>query len=293
MLRQVYILREGNILYEKNFGRTLTFENFQSIYQEIQQDVSRGLLEEFGSSYFFKYRIIYTVDMNTKTLFIFIVGFNDDIEQVKIELNKLKKEFIHTFGDSLESLDLSLLEMLNPTVESIHRNIKTKISLVGFSGVGKTTIATGLMGALADAVLAKGGYVIGVIPTFFNTDRLVHTNLSELHVVESMHIRKARMADLADGFIALPGGFGTLEELSEILTWAQIGLHRKPVGVLNVDGYYDPLMAFIEHAHAEVFLYTEHRRLLLADPSPQQLLETMQSFRTPENLSRWVDRSEA
>lgn len=168
-------------------------------------------------------------------------------------------------------------EMGQALVEGGHRLV--------FGGGG-----TGLMGALADAVLAKGGYVIGVIPTFFNTDRLVHTNLSELHVVESMHIRKARMADLADGFIALPGGFGTLEELSEILTWAQIGLHRKPVGVLNVDGYYDPLLAFIEHAYAEGFLYTEHRHLLLADPSPQQLLKTMQSFRTPENLSRWVDR---
>ena len=140
MLRQVYILKDGNILYEKNFGRTLTFENFQSIYQQIQDDVSRGLLEEFGSSYFFKYRIVYTLDQESKCLFIFIIGFSDDMEQVKLELNKLKLEFVNTFADSLESLDLSLLEMLNPIVESIHRNIKTKISLVGFSGVGKTTI---------------------------------------------------------------------------------------------------------------------------------------------------------
>jgi len=150
---------------------------------------------------------------------------------------------------------------------------------------------TGLMGALADAVLDQNGYVIGVIPEFFNTAALVHSGLSELQVVETMHVRKARMADLADGFIALPGGFGTVEELFEILTWSQIGLHRKPVGMLNVDGYYDPLLAFIEHAYEEGFLYTEHRRLLLSESTPQLLFDSMQAYQTPANLSRWVDRT--
>ncbi|MBN2555564.1 MAG: TIGR00730 family Rossman fold protein [Anaerolineales bacterium] len=149
---------------------------------------------------------------------------------------------------------------------------------------------TGLMGALADAALAHGGYVVGIIPDFFNTEQLVHTGLSELHVVESMHIRKARMAEMSDGFIALPGGFGTFEEIFEILTWAQIGLHQKPVAVCNVHGYFEPLLDLIEHARDEGFLYAEHRSLLLDDSEPERLLQKMASFRTPENLSRWVDR---
>ncbi|MFW9950363.1 MAG: ADP-ribosylation factor-like protein [Candidatus Thorarchaeota archaeon] len=133
MLRQVYILKDGNIFYEKNFGRNLTSENFQSIFEEIKSQISHGLFGEYGSSYFFKYQILYTIDVNLNLIFILIIGFND-------VLKKLKKEFTESFGDTLENLDLALLEILNPVVEKIHRNIKTKISLVGFSGVGKTTI---------------------------------------------------------------------------------------------------------------------------------------------------------
>jgi len=140
MLRQVYILKEGNIIYEKDFGKALSFENFQSIYQEIDAEVSRGLIDDYGSTHFFKYRIIYTVDTELNLLFIFIIGFNDDIETVKRELKKLKTEFLVSFGDILDNLDLSLLELFDPMIESIHKKIKTKISLVGFSGVGKTTI---------------------------------------------------------------------------------------------------------------------------------------------------------
>ncbi len=140
MLRQVYILKDGNIIYEKNFGRNLTFENFQSIYEEIKIQASYGFFDDFGTSYFFKYQILYTIDKDLGVTFMFIIGLNDDLEQVKFELKKLKKEFVESFGDSLDNLDLTLLEILNPIVESIHKNIKTKISLVGFSGVGKTTI---------------------------------------------------------------------------------------------------------------------------------------------------------
>jgi small GTP-binding protein len=136
----VYILKEGNIIYEKDFGKVLSFENFQSIYQEIDGEVSRGLIDDFGSTHFFKYRIIYTVDTELDLIFIFIIGFNDDIETVKRELKKLKTEFLVSFGDILDNLDLSLLELFNPMIESIHKKIRTKISLVGFSGVGKTTI---------------------------------------------------------------------------------------------------------------------------------------------------------
>jgi small GTP-binding protein len=136
----VYILKEGTIIYEKDFGKVLSFENFQSIYQEIDAEVSRGLIDDYGSTHFFKYRIIYTVDTELNLLFIFIIGFNDDIETVKRELKKLKTEFLVSFGDILDNFDVSLLELFDPMIESIHKKIRTKISLVGFSGVGKTTI---------------------------------------------------------------------------------------------------------------------------------------------------------
>jgi len=140
MLRQVYILKGGNIIYQRDFGKALTFENFQSIYHEIETEVSRGLLDDFGNTHFFKHRLIYTVDSELDLIFIFIIGFNDDIETVKRELKKLKTEFLISFGDILDNLDLSLLEIFDPLIVSIHKKIKTKISLVGFSGVGKTTI---------------------------------------------------------------------------------------------------------------------------------------------------------
>ena len=140
MLRQVYILKKDNIIYEKDFGKVLSFENFQSIYQEIDAQVSRGLIDDYGSTHFFKYRIIYTAHIELDLLFIFIIGFNDDIETVKRELKKLKTEFLVSFGDIIDNLDLSLLELFDPMIESIHKKIRTKISLVGFSGVGKTTI---------------------------------------------------------------------------------------------------------------------------------------------------------
>jgi uncharacterized protein (TIGR00730 family) len=149
---------------------------------------------------------------------------------------------------------------------------------------------TGLMGALADAVLAGGAHVIGITPESFNTPQLIHPNLAELHVVKTMHERKALMVDISDAFIALPGGFGTLEELFEILCWAQVGLHDKPVGVLDSLGYFGPLHKLIEHAREEGFIYAEHRALLIHDADPDALLDRMAIYQPPAGLERWVNR---
>jgi uncharacterized protein (TIGR00730 family) len=149
----------------------------------------------------------------------------------------------------------------------------------------------GLMGTVADAALAAGGEAIGVIPEALVAREVAHSGLTELHVVESMHERKALMADLADAFVALPGGLGTLEELFEILTWAQLGLHRKPSGLVNVAGYYDGLVAFLAHAVAERLLRPEHAELLLVDERPAPLLDRLATTRPPV-LPKWIDRSE-
>ncbi len=133
----------------------------------------------------------------------------------------------------------------------------------------------GLMGVLADNVLAAGGEAIGVLPKGLFLREVAHAGLSELHEVGSMHKRKALMADLADGFIALPGGLGTFDELFEITTWAQIGLHRKPIGLLNVDDYYAPLLALVEHAIAEGFIPEGQSSLLLRAADPATLLDEM------------------
>jgi len=135
----------------------------------------------------------------------------------------------------------------------------------------------GLMGVIADAVLAGGGEVIGVIPESMVARELAHTGVTQLHVVPGMHERKARMATFADAFIALPGGYGTFEELFEVITWAQIGLHRKPIGLLNVAGYFDALRALVEHAIAEGFIRSEHRHLLTIADDPAALLDTFGS----------------
>jgi uncharacterized protein (TIGR00730 family) len=150
--------------------------------------------------------------------------------------------------------------------------------------------SSGMMGAVANAALQNEGQVIGVIPTLFNTPQLAHTGLTRMEVVADMHQRKARMASLADAFIALPGGFGTLEELFEIVTWAQIGLHAKPIGLLNVDHYFDPLLAMIETARREGFIYKEHPALLAVAPEPERLLDQLAAYTPPHNLARWVDR---
>jgi hypothetical protein len=150
--------------------------------------------------------------------------------------------------------------------------------------------SSGLMGAVADSALAKGGEVIGVIPEHFNTKELAHMGLTRLEVVDDMHQRKARMIELADAFIALPGGFGTMEELFEVLTWSQIGLHRKAIGLLNVDGYYDALLEFLSHASEEGFAFNEHQGLYRQSDKADTLLDQLANFESPDGLERWLDR---
>jgi uncharacterized protein (TIGR00730 family) len=147
----------------------------------------------------------------------------------------------------------------------------------------------GLMGILADSVLDSGGSVIGVIPQALVDKELAHERLSELQVVTTMHQRKARMADLADGFLALPGAFGTADELFEILTWAQLGLHAKPIGLLNVAGYFDALRAWLDHAVREGFLRPAHCQLLLEEEDPDRLLDRLEQYRPISEVPKWID----
>jgi uncharacterized protein (TIGR00730 family) len=148
----------------------------------------------------------------------------------------------------------------------------------------------GIMGALADAVLAAGGEIIGVIPGLLVEAEVAHPGLTELRVTSSMHERKAAMADLADGFITLPGGLGTLEEFAEIVTWAQLGLHAKPTGLLNLLGYYDGLLGFLDHATDERFVRPDHREQILARPSAAELLAAMDGWSAPPRAAaKWID----
>lgn len=149
----------------------------------------------------------------------------------------------------------------------------------------------GLMGAVADAVLAAGGEAIGVIPEALMAREVGHNGLTLLHVVRTMHERKALMADLCDGFIALPGGFGTFEEFCEVLTWSQLGIHPKPCGLLNVSGYYDALLSLFDHATAEGFVPGKHRSLVITDTDPARLLDRFATF-TPPTTSKWIGLDE-
>jgi uncharacterized protein (TIGR00730 family) len=149
----------------------------------------------------------------------------------------------------------------------------------------------GMMGVLADAVLESHGRVIGVIPESLMAREVGHPGLTELRVVKSMHERKALMSDLSDGFIAMPGGFGTFEEFCEVVTWSQLGIQSKPCGLLNVEGYYDPLLALFDHAVREGFLREENRRLVLEDRDPVWLLEKFASF-VPQAVDKWIDSAQ-
>ena len=150
----------------------------------------------------------------------------------------------------------------------------------------------GLMREVADAATAAGGTVIGIIPRHLLRKEIAHQGLSELLVVDSMHIRKATMNDLSDGFVVLPGGYGTWEEWFETVTWAQLGLHRKPCGLLNVHGYFDPLLTFIEHTVAERFVRREHAAMLSVASTPADLLDLFITW-TPPTIAKWIDRGSA
>ena len=148
----------------------------------------------------------------------------------------------------------------------------------------------GLMGVVADAVLAAHGTAVGVIPHSMVERELAHARLTELHIVETMHQRKALMADRADAFAALPGGFGTGDELFEILTWGQLRIHAKPIGLLNTAGFFDPLLAWLDHMVGEGFLKQKHRDLVLVAEEPEQLLEQLQTWQAPLAAEKALDR---
>ena len=151
--------------------------------------------------------------------------------------------------------------------------------------------SVGVMGAVADAVLKKGGQAIGVIPLALATREVAHSGLDELFVVDSMHERKAKMAELSDGFIALPGGWGTIEEIFEMLTWAQLGLHQKPCGLLNISGYYDHLFSFLEHAIDQRFVREEYRPMIMMEQTAGGLLDRYQSYQAP-SVKKWIGPEE-
>jgi uncharacterized protein (TIGR00730 family) len=166
-----------------------------------------------------------------------------------------------------------------------HEMVARGLDLV-YGGAG-----IGVMGAVADAVLERGGAVTGVIPYSLSTKEVAHDGLTELIVVSSMHERKAKMADLADAFVALPGGWGTCEEIFEMLTWAQLGFHEKPCGLLNVAGYYDSLFAFLEHAVVERFVREEYRPMMIMEDNPAALLDRFAVYQAPQ-VRKWLGPEE-
>lgn len=147
--------------------------------------------------------------------------------------------------------------------------------------------SVGLMGIVADAVVDAGGHVTGVIPEFLATRELLHERLDEVILTRDMHARKARMSDLADAFVALPGGLGTFEELFEVLTWAQLGLHARPIGLLNTADYFSPLVAMVDRAITEGFCRPEHRQLFLVDDRADRLLDRLHTFQPPA-VRKWI-----
>jgi uncharacterized protein (TIGR00730 family) len=176
----------------------------------------------------------------------------------------------------------------DPAYAATARALGTELAHRGL-GLVYGGASVGLMGILADATLAAGGRVVGILPRGLFRREVAHAGLSELRQVASMHERKAQMADLADAFIALPGGYGTFDELFEIVTWAQIGLHDKPIGLLDVDGYFAPLLALIRHAAAAGFIPPDHTHLLLHATDPAALLDHFAAYTPPHLAQKWAD----
>jgi uncharacterized protein (TIGR00730 family) len=179
----------------------------------------------------------------------------------------------------------------NPAYLQAARDMGAELARRGLTTVyGGSNV--GLMGALADAALEAGGRVIGIIPEALRKKELAHAGLTELHVVGSMHERKALIAEKSDAFVALPGGMGTLEELCEMLTWAQLGFHKKPCGLLDVDGYYDHLNKFFDHAVSQGFLVAAHRGMALSAQTPAALLDGFKNYVAPV-VNKWIERPQA
>ncbi|HEK0728638.1 TPA: TIGR00730 family Rossman fold protein [Proteus mirabilis] len=185
-------------------------------------------------------------------------------------MNKIKSIAVYC-GSSLGASPIYKQQAILFAKELVKRNI----TLV-YGGA-----SVGIMGTLADTVLQEGGKVIGVIPTLLEGREISHKNLTELHVVETMHQRKSKMIELADGFVALPGGFGTLEEFSEVFTWSQIGLHQKPLGLFNINDFYQPLLTMIDKMVDEKFLHEKYRHMVIVEQSPIQLLDKFESYIAP------------
>lgn len=182
-------------------------------------------------------------------------------------------------ADNLEQVYLDAACLLGETLATQGRTL--------VFGAGKT----GMMGAVADGALAAGGKAIGIINDGLNLPQLVHAGLSELEILPDIHARQARMTQLADAMIALPGGFGTYAELFEALTWAQIGLHNKPVGLLNVQGYFEPVIALVEMSIEKNFIFPEHRQYILVAEEPTTLLAMLDGFTPSNGVNRWVERA--
>lgn len=178
----------------------------------------------------------------------------------------------------------------NPAYSLAARSLATSLCDRGI-GLVYGGAAIGVMGAVANAVLEAGGEAIGVIPKSLAVKEVAHDGLSELHVVASMHERKAMMAELADGFIALPGGWGTLEEIFEILTWAQLGFHHKPCGLLNAEGYYDGLIGFLENTFEQQFVNDLCRPMLMKSRDPDALLDQFAAYKAPK-VRKWMGEDE-
>ena len=178
----------------------------------------------------------------------------------------------------------------SPAYLEAARTLGRELALRGL-GLVYGGASVGLMGAVADAVIEAGGRTVGVIPHSLATKEIAHPGLDELFVVSSMHERKARMAELSSGFIALPGGWGTLEELFESLTWAQLGFHSKPCGLLNIDNYYGHLEAFLEHQFEQQFVKQEFREMILMESEPSALLNRFAAYRAPR-VKKWIGPEE-
>ncbi|EEG83993.1 MULTISPECIES: TIGR00730 family Rossman fold protein [Proteus] len=185
-------------------------------------------------------------------------------------MNKIKSIAVYC-GSSLGASPIYKEQAIIFAKELVKRNITL---IYGGASVG-------IMGTLADTVLAEGGKVIGVIPTLLEGREISHKNLTELHIVETMHQRKSKMIELAEGFVALPGGFGTLEEFSEVFTWSQIGLHQKPLGILNINQFYSPLLMMIDKMADEQFLHEKYRNMAIVEQCPIQLLDKFETYIAP------------